>query len=147
VGLKLIFLIVTRAVSLLGLSRREWWWKDAEILMLRHQLAVAQRERPRAHSRLTWPDRAWLALLAGTVPAERLAAMRLIVTPGTILRWQRDIVRRRWARRSRRGRSGRPATHRKVRLVVLRLARENESYVEPGIMWSRAMSPFWSWCL
>jgi len=43
VGLKLMFLIVTRAVSLLGLSRREWWWKDAEILMLRHQLAVAER--------------------------------------------------------------------------------------------------------
>jgi transposase len=128
VGLKLIFLIVTRAVSLLGLLRREWWWKDAEILMLRHQLAVAERERPRAHSRLTWPDRAWLALLAGTVPAERLAAMRLIVTPGTILRWQRDIVRRRWARLSCRGRSGRPATHRKVRSVVLRLARENESW-------------------
>src|ERR1035438_1093297 len=81
VGLRLIFLIVTRAVSLLGLSRREWWWKDAEILMLRHQLAVAERERPRAHSRLTWPDRAWLALLAGTMPAERLAAMRLIVPP------------------------------------------------------------------
>jgi hypothetical protein len=76
--LKLVFLIVIRAVSVLGLSRREWWWKDAEILMLRHQLAVAQRERPRAHSRLTWLDRAWLALLAGTVPAERLAAMRLI---------------------------------------------------------------------
>jgi len=62
------------------------------------------------------------------VPAERLAAMRLIVTPGTILRWHRDIVRRRWARRSRRGRSGRPATHRKVRSEVLRLARENESW-------------------
>jgi Alpha-L-arabinofuranosidase C-terminal domain len=61
-----------------------------------HQLAVAERERPGAHSRLTWPDRAWLALLAGTMPAERLAAMRLIVTPGTILRWQRDFVRRRW---------------------------------------------------
>ena len=128
VGVKLIFLIVTRAVSLLGLSRREWRWKDAEILMLRHQLAVAERERPRAHSRLTWPDRAWLALLAGTVPTERLAAMRLIVTPGTILRWQRDIVRRRWARLSRRGRSGRPATHSNVRSVVLRLARENESW-------------------
>ena len=98
VGLKLIFLVVSRAVSLLGLSRRESWWKDAEILMLRHQLAVAQRERPRAHSRLTWPDRAWLALLAGTLPVERLAAMRLIVTPATILRWHRDIVRRRWAR-------------------------------------------------
>jgi hypothetical protein len=56
-------------MSLLRLSRREAWWKDAEILMLRHQLAVAQRERPRVHARLTWPDRAWLALLAGTLPA------------------------------------------------------------------------------
>jgi transposase len=128
VGLRLIFLIVSRAVSLLRLSRREWWWKDAEILVLRHQLAVAERERPGAHARLTWPDRAWLALLAGTVPTERLAAMRLIVPPCTILRWQRGIVRRRWARRSRRGRSGRPATHRKVRSVTLRLARENESW-------------------
>jgi putative transposase len=143
-------LIVSRAVSLLGLSRRESWWKDVEILMLRHQLAVAQRERPRAHARLTWPDRAWLALLARMVPTERLAAMRLIVIPGTIVRWQRDIVRRRWARRSRRGRSGRPATHHKVRSsavagpsppsgrskfavpsVVLRLARENESWGVP----------------
>jgi putative transposase len=48
--------------------------------------------------------------------------MRLIVTPGTILRWYRDMVRR---QRARRGRSGRPATHRNVRSVVLRLAREN----------------------
>jgi hypothetical protein len=126
VGLKLVFLIVFRAASVLGLSRRESWWKDAEILMLRHQLAVAQRERPAAHSRPTWPDRAWLALLAGTLPAERLAVMRLIVTPGTILRWHRDIVRRRWARLSRRGRSGRPPVRRRVRSVVLRLARENE---------------------
>ena len=84
--MKLVFLIVTRGVSLLGLSRREWWWKEAGILMLLHQLAVAEREWPRAHSRLTWRDRAWLALLAGTVPAERLAAMRLVVAPGTILR-------------------------------------------------------------
>jgi hypothetical protein len=42
---ELIFLVVTRSVSVLGLSRREWWWKDAEVLMLRHQLAVARRER------------------------------------------------------------------------------------------------------
>jgi transposase len=126
--LKLIILIVTRAVSLAGLSRREAWWKDAEILMLRHQLAVALRERPRVHSRLTWPDRAWLALLAGTLPADRLAAMRLVITPATILRWHREIVRRRWGRLSRRGRSGRPPTRRSVRLVVLRLARENESW-------------------
>jgi transposase InsO family protein len=126
--LKLVFLIVSRVVSVLGLSRRESWWKDAEILMLRHQLAVAQRGRPKVNSRLTWPDRTWLALLAGTLPVERLAVMRLIVTPGTILRWHRDFVRRRWARVSRRGRSGRPATHCKVRSVVLRLARENESW-------------------
>jgi hypothetical protein len=79
VGLKLIFLVVTRAMSVLGLSRRETWWKDAEILMLRHQLAVALREQPRAHSRLTWPDRARLALLEGTLPAGRLAGFRLIV--------------------------------------------------------------------
>src|ERR1035437_443128 len=83
-GLRLIFLIVTRAVSLLGLSRREWWWKDAEIPMLRHQLAVAERERPRARSRLTWPDRAWLALLAGAGPAEGPAAMRPAVAPGPL---------------------------------------------------------------
>jgi len=128
VGLKLIVLVVTRAVSVLGLSRREAWWKDAEILMLRHQLAVAVRERPRAYSRLTWPDRAWLALLAGTMPVERLTAMRLIVTPATILRWHRNIVRRRWARLSRRGHSGRPPVRRNVRSVVLRLARENGSW-------------------
>ena len=115
-------------MSVLRLSRRESWWKDAEILMLRHQLAVAQRERPRAHSRLTWTDRAWLALLAETLPVQRLAAMRLIVTPGTILRWHRDIVRRRWARMSRRGRCGRPPVHRNIRSLVLRLARENESW-------------------
>jgi hypothetical protein len=129
VGLKLIFLTVSGAMSLLRLSRREEWLKDAEILMLRHQLAVALRERPRAAARLTWPDRAWLALLAGTLPIDRLAGMRLIVTPATILRWHRDIVRRRWARRSRRGRSGRPPVRRDVRSVVLRLARENEGTV------------------
>jgi hypothetical protein len=104
-------------VSVLGLSRRESWWKDAEILMLRHQLAVAEREHPRAHSRLTWPDRAWLAMLAGTLPIGRLAVMRLIVTPGTILRWHHGIVRRRWARRSRQGRSGRPPTGRQRAVV------------------------------
>jgi transposase InsO family protein len=128
VGLKLIFLIVSRVASLLGLSRREAWWKDGEVLMLRHQLAVAQRELPRAHARLTWPDRAWLALLAGTLPIERLAGLRLIVTPATMLRWNRDILRRRWARLSRRGRSGRPPVRRNVRSVVLRLPRENESW-------------------
>ena len=54
--------------------------------------------------------------------------MRLIVTPGTIVRWHRDIVRRRRARLSRQGRSGHPATHRNIRSVVLRLARENPAW-------------------
>src|ERR1022692_3172525 len=128
VGLKLIFLIVTRAVSLLSLSRREVWWKDAEILILRHQLAVTLREQPRAHARQTWPDRAWLALLARTLPVKRLAGLRLIVAPSSILRWHRDILRRRWARRSRCGHTGRPPTRRSIRSLVLRLARENESW-------------------
>jgi putative transposase len=125
--LKLIFLVVSGVMSLLRLSRREAWRKDAEILMLRHQLAVAQRDRPRVHARVTWPDRAWLAMLAGTLPTERLAAMRLILTPGTLLRCHRDIVRRRQAHQSRQGRSGRPQLRRNVRPVLLRLARENES--------------------
>jgi transposase len=77
---------------------------------------------------LTWPDRAWLVLLAGTLPVERLVAVRLIVTPAPILRWHRDIVRRRLARVSHRGGSGRPPVRRNVRSVVLRLARENESW-------------------
>ena len=68
-GLKLIFLVVSRVMSLLRLSRRELWRQDAGILMLRRQLAVAGRERPEARARLAWPDRAWRALLAGTVPA------------------------------------------------------------------------------
>jgi putative transposase len=54
--------------------------------------------------------------------------LRLLVTPDTILRWHRDIVRRRWATRSKRGRTGRPATQRNIRALVLRLARENTQW-------------------
>jgi len=59
-----------------------------------------------------------------------LAELRLIVTPATILRWHRDIVRRRWARLSRRGRSGRPPVRRTVRSVVLRLARGRGKHLD-----------------
>ena len=52
----------------------------------------------------------------------------------TVLRWHRDIVRRRWAARSMRGKTGRPATRRNISALVLRLARENPGYVELGIM-------------
>jgi len=52
VGLKLVFLVVSGVISPLRLPRRESWRKDAEILMLRHQFAVAERERPKARARL-----------------------------------------------------------------------------------------------
>ena len=92
VGLKLIFLVVSRAMSLIRLSHRESWWKDAEILMLRHQLADAQRQRPRVHARLTWPDRAWLALLAGTLRLRGRALRRPYDSSGTELGSDKEHV-------------------------------------------------------
>jgi len=122
-GLKLVFLVVSRAMSLFRLPHRESWRKDAKILMLRHQLAVAQKQRPRGAcaADVARPGVAGAAGRDAAHRATRLAGMRLIVTPGTIMGWHRDIVRRRWARLSRQGRSGRPATHRDIRSVVLRL--------------------------
>ena len=93
-------------------------------MILRHQLAVL----PQRHSRrpkLNWADRALFAALLGAIPRARRHGLRLLVTPDTIVRWHRDIIRRRWAARSVRGKSGRPATRRNVRALVLRLAREN----------------------
>ena len=58
----------------------------------------------------------------------RRHGLRLLVTPDTILRWHRDIIRRRWAARSTRGKAGRPATRRNIRALVLRLARENPDW-------------------
>jgi transposase len=64
----------------------------------------------------------------GVIPKARRQRLRLLVTPDTILRWHRDIVRRRWATRSIRGRTGRPATRRNIKALVLRLARENPEW-------------------
>jgi hypothetical protein len=61
---------------------------------------------------VTWADRAPLATLLGVIPKARRHRLRLLVTPDTILRWHRDIIRRRWAARSMHGRTGRPATRR-----------------------------------
>ena len=102
-------------------------WKTAEILILRHQFSVLQRREPRRPN-LNWADRALLAALLSVTPKARRRGLRLLVTPDTILRWHRDVVRRRWAARSRRGRTGRPATRRNVRALVLRLARENPEW-------------------
>jgi putative transposase len=125
--LRFAFLLITRVVSWLRLSQREDMWKTAEILILRHQLAVLQRRQPR-RPKLNWADRALIAALLSVIPRARCRGMRLLVTPDTILRWHRYIVRRRWAAWSRRGRPGRPPTRRNVRALILRLARENPEW-------------------
>ena len=122
--LRFVFLLITRTVSWLRLSQREEAWKTAEILILRHQLAVLQRRQSRRPG-LDWADRALLATLLAVIPKVRRHGLRLLVTPDTIVRWHRDIVRRRWAARSMRGKTGRPAIRRNIRALVLRLAREN----------------------
>ena len=126
-GLRFVFLLIMRLAAWLRLSRREETWKTAEILILRHQLAVLQQRQPRRPN-LNWADRALLATLLSVIPKARRHGMRLLVTPDTILRWHRDLVRRRWAARSRRGRTGRPATGRNIRALVLRLAQENPEW-------------------
>jgi putative transposase len=125
--LRFVFLLITRVAAGLRLSRREEMWKTAEILILRHQLAVLQRRQP-LRPKLDWADRALLAALLGVIPKARRRGLRLLVTPDTIVRWHRDIVRRRWAARSACGRTGRPATRRNIRALVRRLARENPGW-------------------
>jgi transposase InsO family protein len=125
--LRFVFLLITRVAACLRLSRREETWKTAEILILRHQLAILQRQQPR-RPKLNWADRALLAALLGVIPKARRQGLRLLITPDTILRWHRDIVRRRQAGRSMRGKTGRPATRRNIRALVLRLAQENPEW-------------------
>jgi putative transposase len=125
--LRFVILLVSQLAASLRLSRRDETWKTAEILILRHQLAVLQRRQPRRPN-LNWADRALLAALLGVIPKARRQRMRLLVTPDTIVRWHRDIVRRRWAARSMRGRTGRPTTRRSIRVLVRRLARENPGW-------------------
>ncbi|MFI5062656.1 MAG: hypothetical protein ACHP9Z_01570 [Streptosporangiales bacterium] len=119
-----MFLLITRVAAGLRLSRREEMWKTAEILILRHQLAVLQRQQLR-RPKLNWADRALLATLLGVIPKARRRGLRLLITPDTIMRWHRNIIRRRQAARSACGRTGRPATRRNIRALVRRLAREN----------------------
>ena len=93
--------------------------KDAEIIVLRHQLAMLRRQV--ARPRFTWSDRALLALLAGLVPREHWSSF--LVSPQTILRWHRSLVRRRWTYPHRR--PGRPALPDETVELILRLTREN----------------------
>jgi hypothetical protein len=91
--LRFVFLVITRVITWLRLSRREETWKTAEILLLRHQLTVLRRHQA-CRPKLTWADRALLATLLGVIPKARRQRLQLLITPQTIVRWRRDIPAR-----------------------------------------------------
>ncbi|WP_045877970.1 integrase core domain-containing protein [Pseudofrankia sp. DC12] len=118
-ALRLVYLAVRWLTGWLALFARSSASKDAEILLLRHELVVLRRQV--ARPRLTWADRAVFAALARLLP--RASWPVLPVRPETILRWHRQLARRHWTQPYRR--VGRPSTAAEVRALVLRLAREN----------------------
>ena len=102
--------------------------KDAEILALRHQVAVLERQLGGEKVRFDPGDRAFLAALLHRLPRDVLHRVRLLVRPETVLRWHRDLVAHRRAVASRPKRAGRPPTLRSIRALVLRLARDNSGW-------------------
>ncbi len=114
----IVFLVVRHVLRLVGLGPKPDD-KDVEIAVLRHQLAVLHRQV--ARPRYAPTDRLVLATLARLLPRERWSAF--LVTPATLLRWHRELVRRRWtyAREPRVQRGLDPA----LVELILRLAREN----------------------
>jgi putative transposase len=126
--LRLVYLGVTNVFALLRLLPVSGRDKDVEILALRHQITVLQRQLGTTRPRLLPADRAFLAALLHRLPRDMLGRYRLLVRPETLLRWQRDLMARRHAARSRPIRPGRPRTIRSIRLLVVRLARENPGW-------------------
>ena len=112
-------------LQLLTVSDRN---KEIEILALRHQITVMERQLGTTRPQFLSSDRALLAALLNRLPRGVLGRFRLLVRPDTVLRWHRDVLARRHAARSRPRRPGRPRTVRSIRLLVLRLARENPSW-------------------
>jgi putative transposase len=100
--------------------------KDVELLVVRHELDVLRRQvaRPQLHA----ADRALLAAAACHLPRPSRGAR--LVTPRTLLRWHRTLVRRKW--RQPPGRRGRPPTPAEIRDISMRLARENPRWAIGG---------------
>ncbi len=119
--LRLLYLMLCKVMRWLALLTRSSAAKDAELLLLRHEVVVLRRRVTRP--RLDWADRAVLAGLARLLP--RPTWRGLLFQPTTLLRWHRELVRRRWTYPHRRGR---PSTSPEIRALVLRLARENPTW-------------------
>src|SRR3979409_687649 len=109
VTLRLVYLIFLRLISWAALLARSDTSNDAEILVLRHQLAVLRRQV--ARPRPSWADRAVISALARILSTIR--RRQLFVTPGTLLRWHADLVTRRWT--CKRRRPGRPPRRPSIR--------------------------------
>ena len=122
---RLLYLVTVRVVSWLVLLGRSQASKDAEILVLRHEVMVLRRQVARPEP--DWADRAIMAAQARLLPAA-LRGSRL-VTPGTLLAWHRRLITRKWTYPNR---AGRPGTSREVRDLVLRLAGENPAWDTAG---------------
>jgi putative transposase len=120
VTLRFAYLVALRVFSWLALLARSDHAKDAEILILRHQMAVLQRQA--RTPKLSWADRAILAALARLLPSGHLRQLHLIISPRTLLRWHADLVRRRWTYPRRN--PGRPRTAQAIQTLVLEMARD-----------------------
>jgi hypothetical protein len=118
VSLRLLYLIFRQVLGLVVLMARTSAAKDVELLVLRHEVAVLRRTNPRPH--LDWADRAVFAALVRRLP--RAWRCHCLVTPNTILRWHRRLVRRRWTYAHR---TGRPPIDDVLAALVVRMAREN----------------------